>query len=197
MDQPKSAGKDASIHPRKLEIVAAAVSCFIEQGYHQTGIRDIARTAGISLGNVYNHFAGKEAVLTFIAEMEADEIGSFVTALSADAPAPSTRLRQFIAAYAEYSARPENALLGIEILAEAMRNTTIAQAFEKNRENLIAALAACLDADDAALSAPPREIACMILDLIEGQGLRAFLGPDQNPAPSQTLECFIIAAVKL
>ena len=55
--------KEKSIHPRKIEIVHAAVTCFLERGYHQTGVRDIAKQAEVSLGNLYIHFKGKEALL--------------------------------------------------------------------------------------------------------------------------------------
>ncbi|HDO1150981.1 TPA: helix-turn-helix transcriptional regulator, partial [Aeromonas salmonicida] len=49
-----------SINHNRLEqrrelIIQAALGCFIERGFHQTGMRDIAAAAGVSLGNLYNH----------------------------------------------------------------------------------------------------------------------------------------------
>jgi AcrR family transcriptional regulator len=43
-------------------ILQAAHDLFIEQGYHGTAMRQIARQAGIALGGLYNHFPSKEAV---------------------------------------------------------------------------------------------------------------------------------------
>ena len=45
-----------------VEIIDAAHRLFIEQGYHGTSMRQIAEAAGIALGGIYNHFAGKEEI---------------------------------------------------------------------------------------------------------------------------------------
>ncbi|MEU1874386.1 TetR family transcriptional regulator C-terminal domain-containing protein [Streptomyces sp. NPDC019793] len=44
------------------QLVEAAMECFHERGFNGTGIQDIARTAGIPKGSVYNHFENKEAL---------------------------------------------------------------------------------------------------------------------------------------
>jgi len=43
-------------------ILAAARQLILRQGYHATGMRQIAREAGISPGGVYNHFSSKEEI---------------------------------------------------------------------------------------------------------------------------------------
>lgn len=43
-------------------IVEAAHNLFIEQGYHGTSMRQIAREGGIALGGIYNHFSSKENI---------------------------------------------------------------------------------------------------------------------------------------
>lgn len=40
----------------------AAFSLFMEQGYHGTSMRQIAERAGLALGGIYNHFAGKDEI---------------------------------------------------------------------------------------------------------------------------------------
>lgn len=47
----------------KDSILQAARRLFLRQGYHATGMREIAREAGISPGAVYNHFSSKEEIL--------------------------------------------------------------------------------------------------------------------------------------
>ncbi len=186
------------IHPRKLEIVEAAISCFLEQGYHQTGVRDIAKRAGISLGNLYNHFKGKDSLLAFIADLEAAELQDFISDLTSAAP-PHARLTLFVTDFARYCERPENALLGIEILAEALRNPKISRVFEDNRQALLAALASCLTAGkrDGAFSPDLSETcgAQIILDAVEGHGLRAILSPDHRAASRAALVRFVLAGV--
>lgn len=46
----------------RARIVDAAYALFLEQGYHGTSMRRIADAAGITMGGIYNHFAGKEAI---------------------------------------------------------------------------------------------------------------------------------------
>lgn len=52
----------------RSRILDAASALFGRQGFHGTSTRDIAKAAGVSLGNIYNHFATKEEV--FIALLE-------------------------------------------------------------------------------------------------------------------------------
>ncbi len=190
---------EIKIHPRKLEIVQAAVTCFLDNGYHQTGVRDIARQAGISLGNLYNHFKGKDAVLAFIAEIEGAELDGFIQALT-EATAPRAALEQFIDGYADYVSQPENAILGVEILTEALRNEPIAEAFDKTRDRLTWALAQCLTAGTKqGIFAPydnPHTIACMILDTLEGEGLRSLSNSRPHNTHRRTLKQFILAGLR-
>ncbi len=43
-------------------ILERARGLILRQGYHATGMREIARETGISLGAVYNHFSSKEEI---------------------------------------------------------------------------------------------------------------------------------------
>ncbi|MDD5630191.1 MAG: TetR/AcrR family transcriptional regulator [Elusimicrobia bacterium] len=54
-------------------ILKAATSLFRRQGFHGTSTRDIALKAGVSLGNIYNHFPTKERLFaTLLADYEAE-----------------------------------------------------------------------------------------------------------------------------
>jgi TetR/AcrR family transcriptional repressor of nem operon len=46
----------------KEKIVAAGLKTFYENGYHATGVQDIATSAGVPKGSFYNHFDSKEAL---------------------------------------------------------------------------------------------------------------------------------------
>lgn len=50
----------------RLEIVRAAHDLFVQQGYHGTSMRQIAKEAGVALGGLYNHFDGKEQVFKVV-----------------------------------------------------------------------------------------------------------------------------------
>src|SRR5688500_16029435 len=53
---------------RLRRIQDAALLLFTRRGCHGVGLRDIADEAGVSLGNIYNHFAGKEPIFASLVE---------------------------------------------------------------------------------------------------------------------------------
>lgn len=46
----------------RLAIEDAAMSLFLEQGYHATSMRQIADRTGLALGGIYNHFTSKDEI---------------------------------------------------------------------------------------------------------------------------------------
>ena len=46
----------------RLAIEDAAISLFLEQGYHATSMRQIAERAELALGGIYNHFTSKDEI---------------------------------------------------------------------------------------------------------------------------------------
>lgn len=57
---------DKVIAEKRSVIATAAKELFIKQGFHATSMRDIARRAEVSLGNMYNYFETKEAIFESI-----------------------------------------------------------------------------------------------------------------------------------
>lgn len=53
---------DRVVQKNQTAIEEAALRLFIRQGYFGTSIRDIAREAAISIGNIYNYYPNKEAL---------------------------------------------------------------------------------------------------------------------------------------
>jgi AcrR family transcriptional regulator len=51
------------IAARRTQILNAATKVFAEKGFHRATIKDIARTAGVADGTVYNYFGNKADVL--------------------------------------------------------------------------------------------------------------------------------------
>ena len=50
----------------RLAVEDAALELFMEQGYHATSMRQIAKRAKLALGGIYNHFANKEEIFEAI-----------------------------------------------------------------------------------------------------------------------------------
>ena len=100
---------------RRRLIVEAAMVCFVEQGIHQTGIRDIAKQANVSLGNLYNHFAGKSELITEIAVLEGRDVSQYVELLESHGN-PVSGILQFADHYLEHVSHPDVAILSFEIM---------------------------------------------------------------------------------
>lgn len=170
--------RDKASAQRRNQILEAAVMCFLERGYHQTGVRDIANRAQVSLGNLYNHFPGKHDVLVEIAMLERKEMDPFLKILAMRSPTPKV-LDKFIRAYSKYLAAPENVILTLEISSEAIRQPDIAQLFVENRAELTHALTAVvkrgIDDKDFRAVPDPEQASQIIIEVLEGSAYRSVL----------------------
>lgn len=161
---------------RRRVIVETAAELFAARGFHQTSIRDIASRAGISLGNLYNHFSGKQQLIAEIASLEADELPAVLDLLTRDED-PVQALERFADGFLDYAARAENAALAVEIAAEAMRTPAISDGFSENRSAVETAIGKLLARGisegrfDQGLDIA--ETAALILDLIDALALRS------------------------
>lgn len=171
--------RDKATAERRRKILEAAVMCFLESGFHQTGVRDIAAKAGVSLGNLYNHFPGKHDVLVEIAALERAEIETFISQLNKPGSALK-RFDRFVSGYAKHLSAPENVILSIEITSEALRKEDLAALFVENRQALITALAELLDrgaqSGEFRIQIEAEEAAHLVLEVIEGRAYHSVLG---------------------
>lgn len=192
--------RDKALAARRRKILEAAVICFLKDGYHQTGVRDIAAQAGVSLGNLYNHFPSKHDVLIEIAQLERARIERFAAQLRRPSPV-QRRLDRFVKDYAKYLSLPENVILSIEITSEAIRKDDLGGLFGENRQVLIDALGSLLaqGAEEGVLElhSGPHETACMILELIEGRAYHSVLGSTPMRKMIPGLNDFLNAALRL
>jgi AcrR family transcriptional regulator len=60
--QPLSKDDATKGERTRSDIIQAAHDLIIQNGYHGTSMRQIAKKAGIALGGIYNHFASKEDI---------------------------------------------------------------------------------------------------------------------------------------
>lgn len=192
--KPKTTRAETAQARRQL-IVETAAACFIEQGFHQTSIRDIAKRAGVSLGNLYNHFRGKAELIAEIAELEAQDLEELAAQVSGVSD-PSKAFDKFVMSYIEYCCRPENIMLAAEISSEGLRNPDVGVGFVKNRSKLNATIAALISElpgrPGAKPTVSPAACADFVMDLIEGLAMRrAFENRQPNRAETSALKAAI------
>ncbi len=58
--------KDTPRESTRERLIQAAYQEFVQNGYHGTSMRQIAARAGLAVGGIYNHFAGKEDVFVAV-----------------------------------------------------------------------------------------------------------------------------------
>ena len=192
-------GRQAAAAKRKERILEAAVACFLEHGYHQTGVRHIAKRAGVSLGNLYNHFPGKHDVLAEIAALERAELQPILKGLTKPAPAPEV-FDEFLASYAGFLASADNVILTIEISSEAIRQPDIGELFLANRNELAMALTAVIErgvADgDFRNDLDPKQVALLIIDVVDGCAYRSVLSEIPMRDLLDDAKDFVFAAIR-
>jgi AcrR family transcriptional regulator len=81
------------VRQRRLQIVDAAVQLFIENGFHKTTTRQIAKASGMSIGSLYEYVTCKEDVLYLVCEAIHAEVERGV----AEALSRATRGREALA----------------------------------------------------------------------------------------------------
>ena len=81
---------------RRDQIAAAALHCFVRDGFASTSMADIIAQSGLSAGSIYSHFDSKAALLRHaIAEVLTARLESLQAGLdSRDRPTPAEVLDQ-------------------------------------------------------------------------------------------------------
>ena len=98
-DVPTQVKNPDLVGKRRLQIVDAAVKLFIDKGFFRTTTREIARTAGISTGLLYEYVATKEDVLYMVCDAIHAEVEQAVAAALRKAAAGRDILAKMIREY--------------------------------------------------------------------------------------------------
>ena len=126
---------------RVADILRDVRRAFAEKGFDGASMQDLARTAGMSVGNFYRYFPSKAAIVEALiardlAEMEQD----FATILTA--PAPMDALRAKIRRRVTLQECAEDGPVWAEICAAALRKPEIGAAAQRMESEIVAHLTA-------------------------------------------------------
>ncbi|MBN1755741.1 TetR/AcrR family transcriptional regulator [bacterium] len=91
------AGKNNTLKPKE-RILEVAVKLFAEKGYADTGVREIARKAGVNLAMISYYFGSKLGILKEIISEFSEKSLEILNALKESALSPEDKIRQGIAA---------------------------------------------------------------------------------------------------
>lgn len=111
---------------RRLQVLTAAAECFRRRGFHGASMAEIAKTAGMSPGHIYNLFENKDDVIAAIVERDRDEIVRRIEETLDGEDVAGAMLAAVEDSFHEPE-REAEAALNLEVLAEASRNAKLAQ----------------------------------------------------------------------
>jgi AcrR family transcriptional regulator len=106
---------------RRMDILRAAARVFRRRGIAAAGMREIAEAAGISPGNLYHYFSGKDEILLFCQERTLERM---LAAARAARGSAAGRLREVLEAHVHSmldELESATAHLDVEALPEQMR----------------------------------------------------------------------------
>lgn len=71
----------ADLPSTRAQVLHTALRLFTEQGYFNTSVHDIARTAKVSIGSIYHHFKDKEGIAKALFEQLVTRMGAAFDAI--------------------------------------------------------------------------------------------------------------------
>jgi AcrR family transcriptional regulator len=112
---------------RRQQILDAALTCFSENGFHQTGMADIVERSCMSHGAVYGYFQSKDDIIEAIADdRRARE--AMLNALVQQAETPIEALHALVGIYANWLTDPageSRRRVSVHGWAEALRSPRV------------------------------------------------------------------------
>lgn len=165
---------------KRAEILAAAQTCFVRSGFHQTTMQEICTEAGMSAGNLYRYFPSKETIIAGIAERDRAEVAQEFA--RADLSHGLFAVLEGMAHH-HFSVRPlEQVKLCTEVMSEARRNPAIARistGFDADvRKWLIDLFKAGAERGDIAKDADVEGAVDMLMIIADGVWWRRALDPN-------------------
>ncbi len=125
---------------RREEILDVARECFAEKGFNATTMVEVARRTGMSVGNLYNYFHGKAAIIESLADREVKKLADEAARFRRVPPTREERLeclKKIVLANLDL----KRARVTLEIFAEAVHNEQLQQIIsridDKMRELLV------------------------------------------------------------
>ena len=124
---------------RASDILASVRSAFAEKGFDGASMQDLARAAGMSVGNFYRYFPSKAAIVQAMCGYDLAEIqGEFAEIQTADQPMICLRDR-ILNHFSEESMK--DGQLWAEITAAAIRKPEIGEAARQMEDTIVSLLA--------------------------------------------------------
>ncbi|WP_297512606.1 TetR/AcrR family transcriptional regulator [uncultured Caulobacter sp.] len=124
IDEPSS--NRPSPESRRQQILDAACERVRQSGFHGASMADIAKAAGLSVGQIYRYFENKEAIIAAIVAQDLAEMRDKFAELESQPGTLLDAIEDHLPEAIEKSFDPRRAALALEVVAEAARNPKVA-----------------------------------------------------------------------
>lgn len=111
---------------RRDQVLNAAAECFRRRGYHGAAMAEVARTAGMSPGHIYNYFASKEEIIEALVARDVEEMFSMLGEMQAQPGELIDAMIDGVDYGLDKNLDADRAALELEMLAEGARNPKVA-----------------------------------------------------------------------
>jgi len=170
---------------RRHRIIDAARTLFIENGFHATGVAQIARASGVAVGQIYRDFEAKEDIVAQIVATDCAKIMARESLFAAISEGDAATVRTWIAQFVDPVKQIDTQQLFAEIVAESARNVRIAAIFDETRcefsSSMLAALALLAPGDH--LADQRRLLADLVMMLSLGLKQHHLVRPGEDMQP--------------
>jgi len=172
---------------RRQQILDAARTCFLRNGFHATSIQDVIAEAGLSVGAVYRYFPSKTELISAIADHVVGEVEATLSAVAADESIPLPDAMARAVDLMEHNLGTDGMMrLAVQLWAEALRNRAIGAlvsgVYNGLRATFIALARRAMTSGELPASADPEAVGAALFSLLLGFGLQRLLtgGPDRS-----------------
>lgn len=109
----------AELEQRQREIAEKAVVLFIEKGFNETSMRQIAKEAGVGKSTLYDYFASKDDIIVFFVQEHLEVLMQRAEAIIAGEGTASDHLRRVMEMHLAFLL--ENRAFYLRLMFEAQR----------------------------------------------------------------------------
>ena len=111
---------------RRQQILDAACERVRQSGFHGTSMADIAKAAGLSVGQIYRYFENKEAIIAAIVAQDLAEMRDKFDEMESRPGTLRDAIDDHLPEAVDKCFDPRRASLALEVVAEAARNPKVA-----------------------------------------------------------------------
>lgn len=111
---------------RRQQILDAACDRVRQSGFHGASMADIAKAAGLSVGQIYRYFENKEAIIAAIVAQDLAEMRDKFAEIESRPGTLLDAIDEHLPESIDKCFDPRRAALALEVVAEAARNPKVA-----------------------------------------------------------------------